>query len=479
MVIGWFFIAGAALSLLWAAVALWRPSSERYRADAMILRARAVAQAMAGDRAAAAKSFDLAILAAEHTHEPTQVLSAIAESQFKTGDRAAAAQTLEQAFGHAMSLGLSDRGGALRDVAVARARAGDGTGARQTAALIQSGADRSRALQSVGIAQAETGDINEAQLTLSRMEERYRDEVLHAMAVAQAKSGDGKGARETAATIKYEFFRAMAVGAVAAAQAQAGDGSTAAVTFAQAFQIADATRDPLDKARILGGIAGAQAKSGDRNAAALTLDRALQIARSIRDANERARALDLVKRAESEARGGPEIAQRTTDWEISEEQIKAGDIKGALQTAATMQDERSKAVTLRKIAEAQAMAGDLAGARKTAAMIGGKEDIPFLSFVVAFMSLILVAAINFLRLRVWAKRTLEFAAWAIVIVLGMLLAMYSLASALLGQASLAAGLAIAEISLLIMLLLLRRSADAFESKRARELQRAESEMRRC
>ena len=294
-VIGGFFIAGAGLLLLWAVVTLSRPSSQRYQADAWSLRAQAVAEAEAGDWAAAAKSFELAVRAAERGYEPIQVLLAIAAAQVETGNRAGAAQTFDRAAWHAMSLGLSDRGTALRGIAVTRARAGDVAGARRTAASIEHSQDRSRAL-----------------------------------------------------------------GAVAA------------------------------------------------------IEQALRVARSIRDTTARAQALDLAKRAES---GEPEIPT---------------------------------------------------GRRSPPQ---GKENVPFLLVVVAFTSFILIAAINFLRLRAWAKRALEYATSALVIVFGTILVIYIIVPSLWGHHSWAVGLAIAEISLLIMLLLLGRSRNAFESERAKGLQR--------
>ena len=471
-VIGWCCIAGAAAALLWAGMALTRPSSQRYRADAMILRAQALDQAKAGDRAAAADTLELALQAAEYAYRNTQVLSAIAEAQAATGDQAAAARTFEQAVESALQMGFSDQMGALHGIANVQARVGDGPGARKTAALIQNSATRDSVLQSVGIIQAESGDVMAARKTLSLVQYvGTRTGILHAIAVAQAKSGDGRGARETAETIPYEYHRARALGAIAVAQTQAGSRGDAPVAIEQAFKTAMATRKPEERARILGFIAGTQAVLGDPQAATLTLEQATHLAKSIRNPEDRERALHYVRRAEAQGRGKTEAPRGTRDWEITREQIVANDIKGALQTAAAMQDEHAKAYALREIAEAQAEAGDLAGARNTAALIEGKDKLPFWLGIVAFMSFILTTGVHFLRLKPWARLALEISSWTVVLILGLFVIVFIFAPRVF-DTSFITGLATIESTCLVLLVLLRQSSvkSAFASGHAQGIQ---------
>jgi tetratricopeptide (TPR) repeat protein len=470
--IGWCCIAGAAAGLLWAGVALMRPSSQYYRADAMILQAQAFQQAKAGDRAAAAATFELALQAAEHAYRKTQVLSAIAQAQARTGDQATAARTFEQAIEDALTMGGSEQIGVLGGIAIAQAQIGDGPGARKTVALIHNGPDRDSVLASVGRTQAESGDVMAARETLSLVQ--YippKMEALHAIAVAQAQSGDGVGARETVATIPYELRRVRALKAIAAVHAKAGNRRDALAALDQMFKLADTTRDLELRAEIFGFIAGIQARLGDLDAATRAMGRATQLTSSIRGPKDRERALDRVKKVEAEGRGEIQAeAKGTRDWEIVREQIKASDITGALRTAAAMQDERSKAFALREIAEAQTEAGDLDGARITVALIQGKENVPFFLGIVAFMLFILMAGIHFLQRRPWARLALEISSWAVVLILGFYVIMFFFASGHFGKSSIT-GVSTIEIACLALLILLRQSSvkKAFAPDHAQEI----------
>jgi tetratricopeptide (TPR) repeat protein len=188
-----------------------------------------------------------------------------------------------------------------------------------------------------------------------------RNEALGIIAAAQAKAGDVEGALRTAASVenvKDETLRQTAGDAkalvlldIAAAQAEVGDVKGALKTaegIKHSFEI------PSFKVSALARIAIAQAKAGDRAGAEHTFRQALETINAFR---QRIRTPD-----EKFLLGG---FVRISLQEIAVARARAGDFKGALETAAAIEDEVTKADALREIAKLQAKAGDQAAARST------------------------------------------------------------------------------------------------------------------
>lgn len=329
----------------------------------LMLRGIGKAQVKAGDTEGA---FQTAALLRDGTIYKVNALKEIAVAQAKAGDQASATKTFQQALSAAVTLG---HGGVqpseLRDIAVAQVEVGDAMGALATAAAIEHESDRASVLHAIVDAQAKMGDIKEALSTAAIIrDDIWKAYALKDVAIAQAKAGDIKGALHTARTIGRDSFKAEALKEIAVAQAKAGDRTAATQTFQQALRIVAILRDeslkeealriypshesnagihmqgyPL-KANALKEIAVARAKTGD-------VKGALQTAVTIQNVGVRADTL----------------------YQIAVIQAEAGDTEGALRTAATIQRDPPKSWALRIIAIAQAKAGDIKGALKTAATI--------------------------------------------------------------------------------------------------------------
>lgn len=153
------------------------------------LRDIAVAQARAGDVTGALQTASTIQGDSAKSHT---MLIAIAEAQAKAGDRAAAARTFEQAFqslvNGPMPPGRVDD--VLVEIAAAQVRAADLKGALRTAALIKTYTQKSVALRGIAAAQARVGDVTAALRTADDIEhDGTRIETLKDIAAAQARAG--------------------------------------------------------------------------------------------------------------------------------------------------------------------------------------------------------------------------------------------------------------------------------------------------
>ena len=282
-------------------------------------------------------------------------LANMAENQTKEGDRAAAAETFRLA--------------------------------RLAATSIQDEKDLSKALSAIAQAQARAGDIKGALQTVASLpSENSRAVALITIAEAQAKGGDRAGAAETfrlalqaAATIQDAPNKFYAFGEIAQAQAKSGDRAGAAETFRLALQAATTIQDEVTKSGILYSIAVAQARAGDGKGA-------LQTAGTIPNKGLQALALPIIPQSQAQAgdmKGALEtLAAMPTEYKpgillgIAYAQAKAGDVQGALQTADAIQSGRSKSEARGVIAQMQATAGDVHGALRTAAAIEDPRPDP-------------------------------------------------------------------------------------------------------
>jgi RNA polymerase sigma factor (sigma-70 family) len=295
-------------------------------------------QAKAGDKAAAAQSFQEAIRAAKEINEDAQVhhtLAWIAESQVRTGDVKGGLETARA---------IEDDGGrdyALAAVAVAQAQGGDVKGALKTAEDVSF--DKKAWVHSaIGWAQAAAGNVKEARKTA----EKAGDDppLLGAIATAQLRAKDREGAKKTVQEIlkiagdlpegvpgtgQDGSRRAAAFGAAARVLAEMGD-------VKQARQVADALKEPRWKSNALNNIATAQVNAGD-------LKGALQTAEAIEGEYQKGEALNDVLTA----------------------QVRSGDLKAGRQTADSIKNVYWRVVALAEIAKAEAKAGDRAAAAKT------------------------------------------------------------------------------------------------------------------
>jgi RNA polymerase sigma factor (sigma-70 family) len=295
-------------------------------------------QAKAGEKAAAAHSFQEAVRAAKEIKEDAQVhhtIGWIAVSQVKTGDVKGGLETARA---------IEDDGArdyALASVAVVQVQGGDVKGALQTAEDVSF--DKKAWVQSaIAWAHAAAGNTKEAR----KAAEKAGDDapVLGAIATAQVRAKDREGAKKTVQEIlkiagnlpegdpgtgEDGSRRAAAFGAAARVLAEMGD-------VKEARQAADALKEPRWKSNALSNIATAQVKAGD-------LKGALQTAEAIEEEYQKGEALSEVVTA----------------------QLRSGELKTGRKTADGIKNVYWRVGALAEIAKAEAKAGDRTAAAKT------------------------------------------------------------------------------------------------------------------
>jgi tetratricopeptide (TPR) repeat protein len=340
----------------------------QYSPKAIILEAVAVAQAKRGDILGAVKTADII----KDISRRNFILVAIAVRLAEGGDTTRALQiaaAIQGDFGKSHVLSV---------IAVAQAKAGDRTAteatfqqALQAANAIQNPYSKPDAVGHIAIALAQAGEVPKAlelASTLPKNDSRYVD-VLGSIAVAQIKAGDVTGAFKIVAMLSGGASQQhdKAIRDVAVAQADAGD-------IPGAFKTADMIRVYTDeKTRALSGIALAQAKAGDY-AGAIT---SFQTAKDSTRADLYHIQKDLTKAAAQAERGDMlgalEIAATIQDnlhktlvlETVAVARAEAGEVQSALQTVAALRDNFRKSLAFSKIAVMQARAGDKASAEAT------------------------------------------------------------------------------------------------------------------
>lgn len=191
----------------------------------------------------------------------------------------------------------------------------------------------------IGAFLGETGDtvgaeeaLNKAfQITTAFQDSSQKDGALWQIGGSQAKTGDIKEALHTAAQIQSAYYKVATLSLIAEAQAKAGNKSDAKQTIAQALKISD------EEDTSLAWIAAAQGRIGYLKDALLT---------AVRIENDGSFSGDKIR-------------------EIVEAQIKAKNLKGALQAAHIIKDAAKKGQALSIVAIAQADSGDIPATKIT------------------------------------------------------------------------------------------------------------------
>lgn len=150
-------------------------------------------------------------------------LSSIAVARARAGNMPGAKQSFAAAKQSAQS--ITDDGAladALKNIAAAQAQAGDKAGARQTFDAARQAAEpitdafgKAVALQSIASAQAKSGDVAAARLTAEQVTDGdFKATALSDIAVAQAQAGDTAGARQTVGQIDKVWWKINALSRV-------------------------------------------------------------------------------------------------------------------------------------------------------------------------------------------------------------------------------------------------------------------------
>jgi RNA polymerase sigma factor (sigma-70 family) len=355
-----------------------------------------------------------AVRAVESKTERVVLLIRVAQARAAAGDAVGATEDLRQALDLADGLdGDTPRGMALREIAQTRLRLGDVTGALAVADKFKAASHRNHLLFLLAVMQAEAGDIPAARKTAAAITDDQRDGAVEAVGQAEARAGDVAAAVRTADSLKHQpLSRAGVLSEVALAQAKAGDRKAASASLAESLRLSVATladagqRDAAraeaavrqarigdvagalraavalgvdDRTRALGQIAVEQARQGDVPGAVKTLGEIrdadartgalLDLARAQADGKDRAGAVKSLAAATDLAATLP--AAGRAEWldnvraARASLQVAAGDVPGALETAAAVTDGRARFGVLLEVGRAQMKAGDRNAARAT------------------------------------------------------------------------------------------------------------------
>jgi tetratricopeptide (TPR) repeat protein len=283
----------------------------------------AVQQHKAGDDAAAKKTMEEALAAAdrEHTETPDaavsaepEILASISEAQDAMGDHSGALRTLERLRRLVAQSQPGSKDELLKLFARAQATVGEAAAAAETANQIPINAATTAPGGSSPIPVGESREFN-----------------LYLVAKFVAKKGDVRGAREVAAGISIASWQAFAYGDIAKAQIAAGDFAGAQETFAlitddaaRAFHLARVAMELLHESDPGGG-------------------RLLRLA----------------------AAAGKVPHAELPPWyfaSLSMARAESGDFAGAKEAMAGMKDSAPRAAAQRALVEAMARAGDVRGA---------------------------------------------------------------------------------------------------------------------
>jgi hypothetical protein len=323
-----------------------------------------------------------ALAASREIEDPfhrAQTLAEIAEAGASSGDTAMALATLQQADIDATRVEEGAlRAWALHDIAIARLKANDVSGAEATADSIRDPRLRDAALAAVVDARRGARDVPGALAAARRIQESARQGMsIRSVALMQVAAGDVTGALATARSIQHAQANALALGDVAAAIARDGSSS-------EALLLAARIRDGASRSRAFVEIAAAQASNGDVRGALEAiehiddkLDRAEAEARvaAVRSDVAPGDARGTLSQAAAAASSARGSAYRKGEAlvEIARGQVLVHDDEGALATLQKvlarqreLRKESDRLTLLSRIAPLQARAGDFGAAFATA-----------------------------------------------------------------------------------------------------------------
>ena len=297
-----------------------------------------------------------------------RALQAVGTAHANAGDKVAAARTFQDAIQAAAELPEEAKDQILTSIVAAQARAGDFKGAQETALGVVNERWRDYAGGLIGAAQAAAGDIKGALKIADEVSRSQRVNVLRAVATSQAGAGNGQEAAQTAAMLEDDYDRALTLLSVAKAHMKAKNRDAAQKNLQQGQQIVQGL-DEGSNAKIMASqyVVEAQAELGDVKAARQTADGI---------ANETLKNMALGKIVAAQAKAGDHKAALQTAEALQDEkqkrdvlayyilpaQLRSGDVKAGQETAEALQGDRRHVLALGEIAKAQTQAGDRAAA---------------------------------------------------------------------------------------------------------------------
>ena len=220
--------------------------------------------------------------------------------------------------------------------------------ATQSAAQIKNAFFRAKVFHGIAAAYVKAGNLEKALAVADRKDNVHKDGTLESISRTQLERRQILNAIETASKMEDGFSKALMLRHIAEDITEKGERKDALKILVQALVASSAIKDGSTRAYALQRIAETQGVAGDRNAARLTIQEAIKFINS-----------------------SPEtVMDKTLALQMTAEvQARLGDIKAALETAESIQDDARKAGALRDIAGAQARAGDVSHALQTVAEI--------------------------------------------------------------------------------------------------------------
>ncbi len=268
-------------------------------------------------------------------------LAAVAEAQARAGDKDTATKTFAEAVEAAKAVRGSEKDHRLRDVAEAQARSGDVKAAKETADGIAMEDSRASALAAVVAVQAKAGDFKGAEKTLESVTvDIRRGEALLVLLRALAEAGKLNEAAAAAARVTDDYGKIRAGAALARAYHRAKDATAAARHLEEARKVHAAL--PEDD------------KNTDTKSAA-----ACVLAEAAAETGNVAGARKLADGVKKEPWNWIALGR------VAAGQAHAGDFKGALATAAAVKNDPLREEAVKDVLMEQLKAGDVKGARKT------------------------------------------------------------------------------------------------------------------
>lgn len=290
-----------------------------------------------------------------------------------------------------------------------QARAGDVSGALETANSVINPGIRADALGNIAWRLARAGDPAQALIVLEPAEEGQRKASWYStIATILVNQGDFTGARRVSAMIRDQpDYQAQVLTLIARKQKKAGDTVAAEKTMSEAQALAEQEHIETPDAgasvepEILVSIAEAQDAMGNHAAAMRTLER-LRLLVVQSQPGSKDELLKLFARALAnvgEARAAAETARQIPIiWErefnlqvVATFLAQRGDVLQAREIAASIPSPGEQAFALGNVAEAQIVSGDLPGAQETIALI---SDPGTRTFTLARIALELAAKSN-------------------------------------------------------------------------------------
>ena len=244
---------------------------------------------------------------------------------------------------------------------------------------------RAKIIDAIASVYAEMGNPEQALALAGRTDNVNKNGTLLVTVKALVEQGHGKQAADIVARMDDGYWKASALEELGRYHVSKGDNDAAIERYKQALKAAESIGDSYSRAYTMLRIAEAQAAGGDRVKAGETLQKVLEFSSGIQDVQSRKWAIGAVARIQAKL-GDVAGALRTVDGvqdgdekegslrDIVSEVARRGNIRYAMELAASIRSRFNHDFALQRIAEAQAEARDFDGALATVGSISRNGD---------------------------------------------------------------------------------------------------------